>query len=86
VPFRRTQSGIGKVFACSGCGARLVMSRWRGFLITFPILTIYMLVRLRLSDGLPFWLWTAAMVTSVVVMAWLFMKPRPAERGASEAN
>ena len=86
VPFRRTQFGIGKAFACSDCGTRLAMSRWRGFLVTFPILTIYMLVRLRLSDGLPFWLWTAAMVTSVVVMAWLFIKPQPAESGACDAN
>lgn len=83
VPFRQTQSGIGKVFACSGCGAPLIMSRWQGFRITFPILTVYMVMRIRLSDGLPFWLWTAAMVTSVMVMAWLFMKARPAESGAS---
>ncbi len=86
VPFRRTQYGLGKVFACPGCGARLVMSRWQGFLITFPILAIYMVVRIRLSDGLVFWLWTAAMVTSVAVMAWLFMKPRPAQRDEASVN
>jgi hypothetical protein len=62
------------------------MSRWRGFLITFPILIIYMVVRVRLSDGPAFWLWTAAMVTSVIVMAWLFMTPRPAESDEAPAN
>lgn len=85
VPFRRTQIGVGKAFICRNCGTPLVMSRWQSFLIAFPIIAVYMIVRpAPRSMDLAFWLLSLVMVAAVAGMSWLFMKPQPVESDKAE--
>lgn len=79
VPFLKTQWGLGKAFACQGCGAKLMIERnyWLGLsaVITF------LFARTRLADPVDqLWLFLGLLAMVALAQAQV-MKPIVVEPG-----
>lgn len=74
VPFWKTQWGLGKPFACNGCGAKLVIPKnlWIGL----SAFIAFWLLKGRMASAFEIVMLIAGLAAAILIMSRLFLRPK----------
>lgn len=75
-PLRLLFWGLGKPFACKGCGTELVVPKGHGLRVAASAFVFYWLLKDRMESGLGLAALFVALFLIVGLVSWLTMKPR----------